>query len=197
MSSTFDLKTYSTDTSELIEEQSKTPSWVTKGTPATKVLYESVLQARDEIAEKIISGEKLSVKERKIVKRQLAKDNNLDPSIITASRQPDLIAFIDEVDEYFIGLYKSKYKNKKRRYGVKVMLRSELESEVTSLRKGNKELEEKFCRESIEEALSNVFAENQIKLSQEIKELRKVLEEKSTTISQLRSELRQYQIKSV
>jgi len=196
MKSSFDLDTYLVKKEDDVNDVDGIPSWVSHGTGATKVLYDSVLKRRDEIKKKINEGEKLSVTERKIINRHLALGNKLDPSILNKRRQPELIDFIDAVNEYLSELYSSKNK-KKGKGGVKGLTRTELEKEVVSLRRANKKIEQKFCKDSIELALEKVFVKNQMQLSQEITELRKLLEEKNGTISELRNELRKYQVNGV
>lgn len=193
MSTKFDLNTFKLDKAKSAVENDKTPGWVENGSEMTKVLYRSALQVRLDIIEKINAGVKLSVTDRRIVNKRLADMNGVDPSTITERRQSDLIEYIRNVNKELAELWSNK--NKKKCRGVKALSKVELEKELVLLRKENKALEQKFCKESIEHALEQVFLQSQLELSQKITDLNQILEEKNETISQLRSKLRKYQIK--
>ena len=196
MSKDFDLSSFEKPIEEKTEKNNDViPTWVSEGTNATRVLYSTLLKEIILIEKKIDSNAKLTLNERRIVKSRIAEKANVDPSILTERRQPDLINFILEQDILLDDLWKNK--NRRNKHSVKKLKRKDLEKEVSKLKKHNKDLSESFCRDSIEEALKNVFLKSQIQLSKENTDLRKLLEESNDTISNLRSALRKYQLKAI
>lgn len=196
MCADFDLSTFAKPVIDKIEQRTNDlPLWVLKGAESTKLLYHAVLEKKILIEAKINQGGVLLLNERRIVNRQIAIENHFDPSLITKRRQPDLISLIVECNRQLEELWEKRRKRPKS--GIKGLSRSQLESEIKILRIKNAELEESFCRDSIQVALKGCFMEDRLSLSSRIADLEVELESKQQTIVNLRTELRKHQVKSV
>lgn len=95
---------FSLDNYKKPAEVEEMPSWVKSA--SCKKLYVQCIYYFDIIKSKMELSAHLSIKERRIVLRRLAKDCSVDPSLLSSRRQPDLIKFIAqkniELDQYWI-----------------------------------------------------------------------------------------------
>jgi hypothetical protein len=196
MSSNFDLSSFEKPPCEKsASAPSEIPYWVATGSKATRALYSEVCKETALIEQRIKADENLSLNQRRIVKSRIAKNANYDPSVLTERRQPDLLGFIAEQDILLEALWKGR--RRQRSSGVKKLKRVELERLVTKLKREKKELLEKKCKDSIEEALNTVFLTPQMQLSKENMQLRASIEEANETIANLRMQLRKAEFKIV
>ncbi|VVP14233.1 hypothetical protein PS850_03528 [Pseudomonas fluorescens] len=85
----FSLDNYSTATKPAEE-----PGWVTSETKRN--LYQAVCKAYEHIKSEIEAGTNLSLKERKIVARSIAKESNVHDSLLNKRRQPEIHELISQ-----------------------------------------------------------------------------------------------------
>ncbi|MBP57994.1 MULTISPECIES: hypothetical protein [Idiomarina] len=171
------------------------PKWVSEGSDKLQALYYETCNQRKLISERIRSeGDRLSINDRRIVLSRLALQCNVDRSYVTARRLPELVRFINDINDELETAWS---RRAKRNSGVKSLSRKELEAEVASLRKSNERLIKDGLKRDLEKAISALGLENRVELVAEVDNLKKQLQEKNETISNLRSEIRRSSIKAV
>lgn len=164
------------------------PTWVSEGSEKLQALYNEVCNQRKLIFKLIKSeGSHLSINDRRIVPSRLALQCKVDRSYVSTRRLPKLISFIDNVNEELEIAWS---RRPKKNSGLKCLNRKELEAEVASLRKDNERLLKDGLKRDLEQAISVLGVEHRVELVTEIDSLKKQLQEKNETISNLRSEIR-------
>lgn len=88
----FNLENYS----KKKNEEPQLPAWAKSNT--TKNLYKKTLEISEQIKQQMLIQKDMPLKARKIVLRTLAGHCNVNPSLITSRRQPDLIIFINKIN---------------------------------------------------------------------------------------------------
>jgi hypothetical protein len=136
------------------------PSWAKSA--SCKKLYVRGIFYFDLIKSNIDLQIDLPIKERKIVLRRLAKDCSVDPSLLSARRQPDLINFIAqknaELDEYWIS------KSSARSVSGRKLKKSELIKQVALLKTELKTLENLRLAEAFTSAIRESLAQSKSEL---------------------------------
>lgn len=124
----FSLGQYSNAT-----EAPEEPAWVTSTTKRN--LYLHVCTAFDRIKSMMEAGENLSIKDRRIVARNIAKDCGVHDSLLNKRRQPELNELIvqknAELEELWRGLSATKYSPRIKR--TKEVIRNELRSQTAEI----------------------------------------------------------------
>lgn len=124
----FSLGQYS-NTTEAPEE----PSWVNSTTKRN--LYLHVCKAFDRIKASMEAGDNLSVKERRIVARNIATDSGVHDSLLNKRRQPELNELIvqknTELEELWKGISATKYSPRIKR--TKKVIQDELRSQAAEI----------------------------------------------------------------
>ena len=124
----FSLGQYS-NTTDAPEE----PSWVTSETKRN--LYLNVCKAFDRIKASMEAGENLSIKDRRIVARNIAKDSGVHDSLLNKRRQPELSELIvqknAELEELWTSISATKYNPRIKR--TKKVIQDELRSQAAEI----------------------------------------------------------------
>lgn len=109
------------------------PSWITSTTKRN--LYLHVCKAFDRIKASMEAGEKLSVKERRIVARNIAKDSGVHDSLLNKRRQPELNELIvqknAELEELWKSISATQYSPRIKR--TKEVIQNELRSQAAEI----------------------------------------------------------------
>lgn len=163
-------------------DQLEPPAWAK--TESSKKLYIQCVVHFNSIKLKMDSQKQLSVKERKIVLRHLAKDCRVDPSLLSLRRQPDLLRFVAEknleLEAYWEG------KCCARKSSGKKLNKSELLKELCLLRTELKALENSKLAEALTLAIERNLAESKsrlVMLNQELSTENSELRERNTELS--------------
>lgn len=124
----FSLGQYS-NTTEAPEE----PSWVNSTTKRN--LYLHVCKAFDRIKASMEAGDNLSIKDRRIVARNVARDSGVHDSLLNKRRQPELSELIVqkniELDELWKSISATKYSPRKKL--TKEVIHNELRSQTAEI----------------------------------------------------------------
>lgn len=108
----FTLDSYAIPTSDEVK-----PDWVKSA--LTSLLYDNVIKTFFKIQQSIECGENLSIKDRKIVLRRIAKASSVDPSALSERRHPQLIDFIKQknlqLQELWLASSAEKYRSGRKK----------------------------------------------------------------------------------
>lgn len=178
----FSLGQYS-NVPEALEE----PAWVTSNTKRN--LYLHVCKAFDLIKASMEAGEKLSVKERRIVARNIAKDSGVHDSLLNKRRQPELNELIlqknAELEELWKSLSATQYRPRIKR--TKAVIQNELRSQTAEIER----LTNLRLSEALTAAIGNQMVDSHRSLVSTIEYLKAENAELQLRNSELSKQLRQ------
>lgn len=176
-------------------EKDTIPSWVSTGSTKLQQLYQEVQKERDIVLGKIKDeGDRLSIKDRKIVPSRLALVCGVDRSYLTSRRVPELMKHIEQINDDLENAWAHRTN---RNSGLKSLSRKELESEMSNLKRLNQRLLKDGLKRDLERAIEALGLEGRLELVAETNNLKKLLQEKNNIIANLRSQLREATLKSV
>ncbi|UDU83200.1 hypothetical protein [Pseudomonas sp. HN2-3] len=178
----FSLGQYS-NTTDAPEE----PSWVTSETKRN--LYLNVCKAFDRIKASMEAGENLSIKDRRIVARNIAKDSGVHDSLLNKRRQPELSELIvqknAELEELWTSISATKYNPRIKR--TKEVIRNELRSQTSEIER----LTNLRLSEALTAAIGNQMVDSHRSLVSTIEHLKAENADLQFRNSELSKQLRQ------
>ncbi|MGE8410097.1 MAG: hypothetical protein ACN6QH_24015 [Pseudomonas sp.] len=178
----FSLGQYS-NTTEAPEE----PSWVTSETKRN--LYLHVCKAFDRIKASMEAGENLSIKDRRIVARNIAKDSGVHDSLLNKRRQPELSELIvqknAELEELWTSISATKYNPRIKR--TKEVIQNEFRSQTAEIER----LTNLRLSEALTAAIGNQMVDSHRSLVSTIEHLKTENAELQLRNSELSKQLRQ------
>lgn len=180
-------------TEETISEGGNRPDWLSNSSSLVNQIYDEVNIEITSISNRISNGDKLSIKERRIVKSKIAERCCVDRSYITKRRMPEIVSFIDEKEKWLDILWKSKNTKK----GARDLSKKQLEKEVVRLKVLLNEEKDKNYSELMTKLLVTEGSRDHSRLIKQVAELKVQNSEHLEAISRLRSLLRKQTIKVV
>ncbi len=195
MSAKFSINNFieNSEADKPISKDGYRPVWLNKSSSLINRIYDEVIIETTNISNRISNGDKLSIKERRVVKSKIAEKCCVDRSYITHRRIPEIASFIDEKEKWLDTLWKSKNPKK----GNRGLSKKQLEKEVTRLKNLLNEEKDKNYSEVMTQLLMNDVSKDHSRLIKQVAELKVQNNEHLESISRLRSQLRKQTIKVV
>ncbi|MDP9523603.1 hypothetical protein [Pseudomonas putida] len=164
------------------------PAWAV--TDTTQKLYTSSTKIFLEIKAKIDLRFELPIKERRIIASNVAKDCDLDPSIISKRRQPDIVEYIDNLNEHLSTLYTNKIK--RRTSSGRKLSRQELLDENRKLKIENNRLKDLSLSDAITTMMDKILPTKLREASMTIRKLREEIRRLEKVVANQAEQNRQY-----
>jgi hypothetical protein len=142
------------------------PTWIKSET--TRVLYIKAMELFESIKQEMSTTASMPLRSRKIVLRRLAIIGNVNHSLITPRRQPDLVEFINKKNAE-LEVYWSSLKASHSRSGRK-MTKSEIVSQFNKMKTEIENLTNLRLAEALTAAIRENLAESKSALVAKIEE---------------------------
>lgn len=184
--SKFDLNNFKNKTDIDRCKDLTTPSWYENLTNTQKQIYQTTVKHYLKIKTSMTSAKSLSIKDRKIILSEIAREVNVDRSYITKRRMPEIISFVNECNDKLNRCWQGL--NKKQ--SSKNLSKKELEREVSRLKKLLSKEKDKNISDYINNALDNGFNKTHKSLLLELSELKAQNSQYIQTIANLRLQLK-------
>jgi hypothetical protein len=157
-----------TDYKKPVKDQTSLPEWAKSET--TAALYKETMEIYTEIKMNIESKKTTSIRDRKIVLRQLAMKCGVDPSLLNKRRQPNLIDFINkknvELETLWVSIIATKYTSGRK------LKKTEIEEENQRLIQEVARLTNLRLSEALTTAIENQLTDSQSDLMALVDELK-------------------------
>lgn len=167
-------------------KDSTTPSWYENLTNTQKQIYQTTVKHYLKIKTSMTSAKSLSIKDRKIILSEIAREVNVDRSYITKRRMPEIISFVNECNDKLNRCWLALNNNQ----SSKNLTKKDLEREVSRLKKLLSKEKDKNISDYINNALDNGFNETHKSLLFELSELKAQNSQYIQTIANLRLQLK-------
>jgi hypothetical protein len=187
----FDLKNF-TNPKSAIDSKDTTPDWLNDASKKIKLGYSTALVMFDSIKNRIISGEHLNIKDRRLVLAKIAKGIGVDRSYLTKRRTPEFCNLILELNNELDSIWSKITPNKN-----KVNSKDYYQKELTKYKNLYNIERDKQYSEVITEMLNSELYSKSKRMSKMYSDLKVENLELHEKVSTLQSRLRSYIITKV
>ena len=187
----FDLQNFTTP-KPAVDSKDTTPEWLNSASSKIKLGYSTALGMFDSIKNRMISGEQLNIKDRRLVLALIAKEIGVDRSYLTKRRTPEFCDLIIELNNELNSTWSEFTPNKN-----KVNSKEYYQKELTKFKNlYNAERDKKYSEVITEMLKSELYSKSKLmsKMYSDLKVENIELHEK---VSTLQSRLRSYIITKV
>lgn len=188
----FNIKNFTNPTEECspISE----PDWLHKATDKVRFAYNIATTKFNSISKNIDNGVDLSPKGRKLVLAQIALEVDVDRSYLTPRRTPDFCNLIKDYNADLENIWADKNRSKKKGSSSS---KTELQKELAKYKRLYVSEREKNYSDQISKLLESELYGRGKRMAQKCADLEEDNKRLNETVSNLRSKLRGYTIKSV
>lgn len=187
----FDLKNF-TNPKPAIDSKDTAPDWLNDASSKIKHGHSTALGMFDSIKNKIISGEHLNIKDRRLVLAKIAKKIGVDRSYLTKRRTPEFCNLILELNNELDSIWSKITPNKS-----KVNSKDYYQKELTKYKNLYNVERDKQYSEVITEMLNSELYSKSKRMSKMYSDLKVENLELHEKVSTLQSKLRSYIITKV
>lgn len=173
---------------DVVPVQRDIPSWVC--TETIRKLYQAALEIHNGIEVAINNNETLSIRERQIALRNVALRCQMSPSILHTRRQPELVNFIQELNQSLSDSYASA--QAKAYSSGRKLKKIELIKENKLLKEEIARLNNLTLADSFNQAIHNLLVQKSRQAALTIQNLRAKIEALDLVISKQADQNRRY-----